>query len=313
MRLKLYRGKWAVVWHDGKRTRRVSLRTADRQTAERRFKDVIIEAPEDTVADAVSLYLKDKEETARSIEAMNASWKALKPTFGHLRPDQIDAKLCRQYAAKRRAAGRANGTIIRDLSFLRTALKWAKREGAEFEMPEAPEPRSRHLSRKEFDRLLAACVSPHVKLFVLLALSTAGRASALLELTWDRVDFEKGRVQLSRGEGRRKGRATVPMTDRLKAALTAAYELRTCDYVIEYAGQPLRSIKRAFRDAVARAKLSDVSPHVLRHTAAVWMIEGGASLAEVGQFLGHTDLKVTYRVYARFTTDHLRKAAKALE
>ena len=127
------------------------------------------------------------------------------------------------------------------------------------------------------------------------------------------MDFEKGRIRLSKGEGRRKGRATVPMTDSLRKALREAYELRTGDEVIEYGGEPVASVKKAFRRAVARAKLKDVSPHVLRHTAAVWMIEDGASLAEVGQFLGHTDLKVTYRVYARYTTEHLRKASRALE
>lgn len=313
MRLKLYRGKWAVVWHDGERTQRRSLGTADRAKAERRFKDVKIEAPGETVADAVALYLDEKAPTARSIEAMEFSWQALDPTFGHLRPDQIDAKLCRTYAKTRRTAGRADGTIIKELSFLRTALKWAKRDGAEFELPAAPEPRTRHLTRKEFDRLLAACVSPHMKLFTLLALSTAGRASAILQLTWDRVDFDKGEIRLSKGEERRKGRATVPMTDRLRKALRSACDLRTGDHVIEYAGAPVLSVKAAFRRAAIRANLKDVSPHVLRHTAAVWLIEGGATLAEVGQFLGHTDLKVTYRVYARFTTKHLRKAAKALE
>lgn len=313
MRLKLYRGMWAVVWNDGIRTRRVSLRTPDRQTAERRFKDVKIEAPGDTIADAIALYLNDKQDTARSFEAMQASWKALKPMFGHLRPDQIDPKLCRQYAAKRRSAGRANGTIIRDLSFLRAALKFAKRTGAEFELPETPEPRDRHLTRAEFERLLAASASPHIRLFTLLALSTAGRASALLELTWDRVDFETGRIRLSTGAERRKGRATVPMTERLRNALSEAHELRTCDHVIEYAGEPVKSIKMAFRRTVARAKLKDVSPHVLRHTAAVWMCEAGVPLEEIAQFLGHTDVKVTYRVYARYTPEHLRRAAKALE
>jgi len=164
VRLKLYRGKWAVVWHDGARTCRRSLGTADRAQAERRFKDVKVESPSDTVADAVALYMNEKQNQARSYEAMEASWKATRPMFGHLRPDQIDAKLCRQFAAKRRAAGRKNGTIIRDLSFLRTALKWAKRPGATFDLPPAPMPRDRHLTRAEYDRLLAECISPHVRL-----------------------------------------------------------------------------------------------------------------------------------------------------
>ena len=313
MRLKLYRGVWAVVWHDGKQSHRRSLGTPDRATAERRFKDVKVEVANDTVADAVALYLREKMTVARSHEAMQACWKATKPMFGHLRPDQIDPALCRQYAAKRRSAGRKNGTIIKDLSFLRTALKWAKRTGAEFELPEAPVPKARYLTKPEYERLLAACVSPHVRLFVTLALSTGGRASAILELTWDRVDFDAGRIQLSKGEERRKGRATVRMSARARAALEVAKEAATGDHVIEYAGLPVRSVKHAFRDAVKKAKLKNVTPHVLRHTAAVWAIEAGASMDEVAQFLGHTDPRLTYRVYARFSTNYQKRITDALE
>lgn len=313
MRLKLYRGKWAVVWHDGKQSRRRSLGTADRHLAERRFRDVKIET-DDTVAEAVALYLRDKEGVARSHEAMLAAWKAAKPIFGHLRPDQVTKALCRDYARKRRAAGRKNGTIIRDLSFLRTALKWAKRDGAEFELPGAPPPRDRHLTRAEYERLLAACKMPHVRLFVTLALATGGRASALLDLTWDQVDFERGRIRLAKeGEERRKGRATVRMSGRARNALSEAYEARTCEHVIEYGGLSLRSVKRAFRDTVARAGLKKVTPHTLRHTAAVWAIEAGASINEVAQFLGHTDPKLTYKVYARFSLDYQKRITDALE
>lgn len=74
----------------------------------------------------------------------------------------------------------------------------------------------------------------------------------------------------------------------------------------------MKSVARAFKAACAKAGLDDVSPHVLRHSAAVRMVEQGVSIAEVGQYLGHTDLKVTYRVYGRFSPGHLKRAADAL-
>jgi hypothetical protein len=42
------------------------------------------------------------------------------------------------------------------------------------------------------------------------------------------------------------------------------------------------------------------------------MVENGVPLVEVGQYLGHTDFKVTYRIYARFSPGYLAKAAAAL-
>jgi len=154
----------------------------------------------------------------------------------------------------------------------------------------------------------------HVKLFIILAWCTAGRHSALLELTWSRVDFERRQVRLAtEAVHGRKGRATVYINDWLLGALQASYEARTSDYVIEWGGKPLKSIKRSFGEAASRARLPDVTPHVLRHSAAVAMVGAGISMEKVSQVLGHSNTRITERVYARFQPDHLKDAAKALE
>lgn len=312
MRLKLYRGIWAATGRkNGKQWRR-SLGTKDRAVAEKRFRDVKFEAPGENVGDFLELYLREKREKA-SYNAMRYAFKALAPTFANIRPDQVSRDLCKDYAKRRRRDGVSDGTVIKELGVLKAALTWAKKAGdASFEMPAAPPPRERHITLEEFNQLVDACDLPHMQLFCLLGWYTAGRASAILELTWDRVDFQRGQIRLSKSQGRQKGRATVAIADRLRTALLEAREGRTCDYVVEWGGQPIKSVARAFRAAAARAKLEDVSPHVLRHSAAVRMVEQGISLAEVGQYLGHTDLKVTYRVYARFTPGHLKRAADAL-
>lgn len=312
MRLKLYRGIWAATGRaNGKQWRR-SLGTKDRALAEKRFRDLKFEAPGENVGDYMALYLAEKAER-RSAPAMAYAWKALAPTFANIRPDQVSRDLCKEYAKRRRREGVSDGTVIKELGVLKAGLTWTKKaDGATFEMPEAPPPRERRINLEEFNRLVEACELPHMRLFCLLGWYTAGRASAILELTWDRVDFERGQIRLSKTQGRQKGRATVAIADRLRAALLEAREGRTSDYVVEWGGLPVRSVARAFRAAVGRAKLKDVSPHVLRHSAAVRMVEQGISLAEVGQYLGHTDLKVTYRVYARFSPGHLKRAADAL-
>ena len=315
MRLKLYRGKWAITWREEGRTKRRSLHTKNRGEAERRLKDYAREVVGGTVADIAAVYLKEKEKTAHSYGSMLTSWKAVEPTFGHLRPDQITRELCRQYITKRQKAGISDGTIRRDLGVLRAGLRYAKQDSrAAFAFPATPPPRERYLSRPEYEALLKACALPHVGLFVTLALATAGRAGAILSLTWDRVDFDKSIIRLADGRSGRKGRATVPMTDRAARALKQAYEARTSDYVIEWGGQPLKSIRRAFSAACARAGLGqDVTPHTLRHTAAVWLAEAGTPMPEITTYLGHSDSRVTERVYARFSPGYLRKASKALE
>jgi integrase len=61
--------------------------------------------------------------------------------------------------------------------------------------------RSATCRRDEARALLKACRRfPHVRAFVALSLATAARQSALLELTWDRVDMDKRRITLALGD-----------------------------------------------------------------------------------------------------------------
>jgi len=123
--------------------------------------------------------------------------------------------------AQRREQGIRDNTIRRELAVLSAALHWADRHTpAVVEMPPQPPPKSRHLTREEYRALREAAKKvPHMHLFVVLAYSTAGRAGAILDLTWDRVDFGRGQIRLGMGEKRRKGPATVPMTDEARTAL----------------------------------------------------------------------------------------------
>jgi integrase len=314
MRLKLYRGKWCAVFRENGTTKRTSLRTTDRAEAERRLKDLERAPAGDTVADIMASYLAEKKHSARSYQGMESAWRSAKATFGNLRPDQIDRPLSRSYIMQRRKAGVSDGTIIKEMSVVRAGVKWANRgTDAVFALPSAPPPRERYLTKAEVNRLIDACDLPHVKLFVLLAWSTAARASAILELTWDRVDFDRGQIRLAGGKSGGKGRATVPMTERLRAALSEAALGRETEWVVEWGGKRVKSLKRAFATASRVAKLDDVSPHVIRHSAAVAMAEDGVSMAEIAQVLGHTNESVTFKVYARFSPAFLKRAVKALE
>lgn len=321
-KIQRFRNGFAVVYTDetGKR-RRYSLDARTRKEAEAAARDVILSRSHrthgPTVAELWEAFRADR--AGRSIaESMDFTGRSILPYFGVLRPEQITVADCRAYVKERKAAGRAPGTIRTQLNHLRTAINWAVKSGlletAPFiELPGAPAPRERYLTRPEVERLLDAEAAPHIRLAILLMLTTAARVTAVLELTWDRVDFKRRQINLRTGEGSRKGRAIVPMNETIHAALLEARRAALSDHVIEWAAKPVKSIKRGFARAVESAGLEDVSPHVLRHTAAVHMAEAGVSMDEIAQYLGHSETRITAAVYARFSPSHLMQAAKALE
>lgn len=317
-RIKLYRGKYAAVRSTDGKTERFSLRTSDLGEAKRNLKDWLAKPLGETVGELVSAYLDDKDKTAIRAVDLRGAWKQAEPTFGHLRPDQITRELCRAYRDQRYAAGRKPNTVRKDLEVVRAALNFHKKgDAAVFELPSPPPPKERYLSRSEARALLrGARRFPHVRAFIALSLATGARQSALLELTWDRVDFNRKRISLSLGDAedeQRKRRATVPMNKRALRYLRVLNEAKTCNHVIEWGGHRVLSIKKGFKAACVRAGLEGITPHILRHTAASWMAESGVDMFRISRYLGHSDTKVTERRYAKLHPDFLSDAADALD
>ena len=245
--------------------------------------------------------------------------KNLLPFFGTLDTNQISVSLCRAYTNKRRKAGVRDGTIRRELSTLKAAVRKFAPKGHRdfvFELPPASPPRDRYVTREEF-KVLRKAVAPtqHVALFVEVAIATGARKSAICQLKWSQVDFERRLIDLQgeEGEAANKRRAVVPITESLFAKLIQAKSIAMTDNVIEYNGESIKRIDIAFRRRVkTEPSLSGVTPHVLRHSAAVWMAEAGVPMSQIAQYLGHTSTKITESVYARYSPDFLRHAAAAL-
>lgn len=317
-RIKLYRGKYAAVRSIGGQTERFSLRTSDLGEAKRRLADHDARPSGDTVGELVAAYLADKDKTAIRAVDLRGAWKQAEKTFGHLRPDQITRDLCRSYRDQRYEAGRKPNTVRKELEVVRAALNFHKKgQGAVFELPRPPPPKERYLSRDEARKLLRACRRfPHVRAFIALSLGTAARQSALLELTWDRVDLKRGRITLALGDSQdqdRKRRATVPMNRRTRRYLKVLEASATCPYVIEWGGHQVLSVKKGFAAASKRAGITGITPHVLRHTAASWMAEEGVDMFRISKFLGHTNSKITEERYAKLHPNFLADAADALD
>lgn len=321
-KLTRHRGVFAVTYIDekGERRRRTT-GTADAVEAAR-FLEAYqrnLAAPKAiSVSSILDHHLRALEGRASAKIAEHQA-KPLRRAFGGLLPMQITREAVEAYVAGRAAQGRKPWTIRSEVALLSTALNRAEKDRLIAERPHIPIPaegpaRDLFLTREQFGAIMAACPSHHVKLFLLIAISTGARATAILELTWDRVNLDAGLIDFRKSVfARMKGRAVAPMTPTLKAALSQAKEMAIGPHVIEQAGEPLARIVRGVKAAGARVRVPWLSPHVLRHTAARWMAEDGVSMAEIAAVLGHKNSRVTEATYAKFSPTYLKKAVASLD
>ena len=131
-----------------------------------------------------------------------------------------------------------------------------------------------------------------------VTLETGLRKGELLELTWDRVDLNRGVIRLEvTKSGRRR---EVPMRQVVYYVLSQLPGL--------HVGRvwPAGSIRTAFENSVEAANLdSPLHFHDLRHHFASWYVMRGGSVPALQQILGHATLAMTMR-YSHLSPKHLR-------
>lgn len=280
-----------------------------------------------TIGALWGLWLAERAKDGLSNKIHDAQWKALGAAFANRSWEQLTTDDCRDYARTRFEAGVAPATVHTELSRLRSCLHWSEAErkiaySPKVWVPPPGRPRDRVLSPEEAMKLIRAARAGdfHIGVFTVLLFATGGRHSAILDLTWDQIDFERGVIDLEDNlppdpmhKTWRKGRAAVVMSAMARAALTEAYDARASDYVVEHGGRRLKSCREGFSAAVARAGLSDdITPHVIRHTVATWA-NGKVQTAFTAQLLGHRDEGTTRRVYTHADAETTRPVVEVIE
>lgn len=318
------RGGFCVYWRDkdGKRTRH-QLEARTRKEAEAEGLEVYRTATyasrkkDPTTAEIWSAYCADLGDKPTA-KTMGYTGKAILPFFGNMYPDHITKGTCEKYATMRDAEGKSPGTTHTELGHLKSALNFAKATRMidrvpHIWRPSKPETDKRILNAGEARALIDGAHDPHIRLALVLLLGTAARVGAILDLTWDRVDFERSTINLRLSDTvTRKGRAVVPMNGMTRSALTVAHKAAMSDFVVEYAAGPVKNIRKGVMGAVDRSGIGHVRIHDLRHTAAVTMLSAGHPIEMVAQVLGHSNVSMTYKVYGRYLPESMSPAVDVL-
>lgn len=238
----------------------------------------------------------------------------------------------------------------RELVVLSAALHWAWKNRLldrplSVTFPPRSPRRERHLSRSEAARLIAGAlgfyqvrwsdrasrreharwqrnpdrINRHVARFILLGLYTGTRHDAILQLQWQpntaggHVDLADQVLYRRAGDSldTSKRRPPLPLPPRLLPHLQR-WQRMGDRHLVEWNGAPIASQeRRGFAGARELAGLdAAVTPHILRHTFATWLLQSGASVYDVAGALGASEA-VVRATYGHHAKDRMRATVAA--
>lgn len=185
--------------------------------------------------------------------------------------------------------------------------------------PKLDKPLPSFLTQKQAEMMIMPVPDDEILLrnraIVELLYGTGMRLAELHALNVDTIDRKNGLVRVL-GKGRKE--RIVPVTpdavQLIERYLTVRSMAKAHDdpLFVNKKGQRLsrRQIERIVtKELAAVSRQKKKSPHVLRHSFATHMLDGGADIRAVKELLGHSSLSST-QVYTHISKEHLHKVYK---
>lgn len=230
--------------------------------------------------------LKRAQQAFQHLEAfLGADTPALKVTKQRVR-EYVKARL----EATPRSP--ASGTVRYEVAILRTAFSVAVDADLlavcpAFKMPAAGKARRGFFETADFAALIVELPS-HVQPVVRFLRMTGWRKGEALGLTWEQVDWQRNTVVLHAEQTKGKDERVFPFghAPELLALLKEQWAQRRGPFVFHLEGQPIVSLRAAWKHACARAGLTGKLVHDLRRTAARDFRDAGVSEGEIMKLCG---------------------------
>lgn len=177
------------------------------------------------------------------------------------------------------------------------------------------------LSPDEFHQLLEACKDEREHSLLMLMAGVGLRVSEAAALRIEDLKPQDGYLYIRPETGKGKKARTCVLPNAVCESLLAYLQSREKGYLFEGRQDghiSTRQIQRILDDIAERAGLQDVregthrarkrvTPHLLRHSFALWSLDRNVPVGDLQQQLGHSSLTTT-GIYLRARPNHRREA-----
>lgn len=239
---------------------------------------------------------------------------------------EVDKHVLRDYLARLMEAGFVKASIARKLSAIRSFYRYLLREKVVSTSPvstSSPKLDKRlpaFLTLGEIERLLEAPdlsspVGQRDRALLELLYASGIRVSEIANLKMENIDLASREIRVwGKGSKERVVLIGEPAARALSAYLSEGRpkllgEKRSSAlFLNRYGGRlPERSVQRILESYATITGIDKrVHPHMLRHTFATHLLDGGADLRVVQELLGHANLSST-QIYTHVTKGQARK------
>ena len=284
-------------------------------------------------AEQIEAFLADLErqgKSAHTIRNYRADLLAFQRWFDGANHEDFAASLItptdvREYRGYLQATRRlAPATVNRHLATLRAFASWSVVKGyldvlptAEVTGPQTPAWEPRWLDRPD-ERALVRAVerygNPRDVAIIVTLLQTGLRVGELVALELEDLELSPRKGAVTVRQGKRDRYREVPLNAEARRVIERYLEVRpTSSSPRVFLGQrgPIgpEAVQRVVRKYARLAQLEDVTPHILRHTFAKRVLDGGAPAVTVARLLGHGSVETT----AIYTQPGWEDRVKAVE
>jgi site-specific recombinase XerD len=173
------------------------------------------------------------------------------------------------------------------------------------------------LSGNEVGAIIGAVESVKYRAVVTTTYAAGLRVSEACRLRV--ADIDSGRMVIRVQDGKGGRDRYVMLSERLLQGLRAYFRIERPkgEYLFpgKTPGSPITpdSVRRVLKAAVKKSGVKKrVSPHVLRHSFATHLLEGGADIRTIQVLLGHQSINTT-QLYAQVSTRHIARTKSPLD